>query len=165
MDAGCERVLKRIRPTRIVLKALEDVVEEMYDPPSSPEDKFMRRSIENSVFSKSFPSDVDFERLENMLEKVRNSSTQTPWNVVNLNKESQSSPHFGSAMAEKRAMKKVYYNPADRSSFGGVERLRRAVRDVKGKPPSVERRILLNHSGIIVYLLPYVYAKGGQDKP
>ncbi|KAG7320654.1 hypothetical protein KOW79_016507 [Hemibagrus wyckioides] len=44
--------------------------------------ELMRHSIKNRVFSKSFPGDVDFERLENMLEKVRNSSTQTPWNIV-----------------------------------------------------------------------------------
>ncbi|KAG7330881.1 hypothetical protein KOW79_004850 [Hemibagrus wyckioides] len=40
MDAGCKRVLKRIRPTRIEPKALEDVVEEMSNPPSSPEDSY-----------------------------------------------------------------------------------------------------------------------------
>ncbi|KAG7329871.1 hypothetical protein KOW79_006093 [Hemibagrus wyckioides] len=40
MDLGCERVLKRIRPTRLLPKVSEDVEEEMFDPPSSPEDSY-----------------------------------------------------------------------------------------------------------------------------
>ncbi|KAG7331859.1 hypothetical protein KOW79_005828 [Hemibagrus wyckioides] len=40
MDPGCERVLKRIRPTRLIPKVLEDVEEEMFDPSSSPEDSY-----------------------------------------------------------------------------------------------------------------------------
>lgn len=35
-------------------------------------------------------------------------------------------------MTEKRVMKKVYYDPAHPGSFGGVERLRKAVEDETG---------------------------------
>ncbi|KAG7324185.1 hypothetical protein KOW79_012201 [Hemibagrus wyckioides] len=40
MDPGCKRVLKRIRPTRLMPKVSEDIEEEVFDPPSSPEDSY-----------------------------------------------------------------------------------------------------------------------------
>lgn len=41
-------------------------------------------------------------------------------------------------MSEKRRMKKVYYDPANPGSLGGVERLRRAVQDETGEKVRVE---------------------------
>ena len=40
-------------------------------------------------------------------------------------------------MAEKRFMKKVYYNPLHPGSFGGVERLRQGIKDETGEKVSV----------------------------
>lgn len=42
-------------------------------------------------------------------------------------------------MSEKRVMKKVYYNPSHPGSFGGVDRLRRAVQDETGRKVNVEK--------------------------
>lgn len=42
-------------------------------------------------------------------------------------------------MAEKRVMKKVYYNPAHPGSFGGVERLCKAVEDETGEKVKTEQ--------------------------
>ncbi len=41
-------------------------------------------------------------------------------------------------MAEKWLMKRVYYDPAHPCSFGGGERLRRAVQDVTGEKVGME---------------------------
>lgn len=41
-------------------------------------------------------------------------------------------------MSEKRIMKKVYYNPSHPASFGGVDRLHRALQDEMGKKVNVE---------------------------
>ena len=42
-------------------------------------------------------------------------------------------------MAETRLMKKVYHDPIHPGSFGGVERLRKAVQDETGKKVTCEK--------------------------
>lgn len=42
-------------------------------------------------------------------------------------------------MAEKRAMKKVHYNPPHKGSFRGVEQLRKAMEDEMGKKVQTEK--------------------------
>ena len=41
-------------------------------------------------------------------------------------------------MAEARSMKQVYYDPAQPGSYGGVDRLHRAVQDKMGKNVGIE---------------------------